>query len=564
MSPETIYINGNVITVDERFSIVQAFAVNRGKFIAVGDNASVDKLAGPATKFVDLKGATVTPGFIDTHPHTVAKYTRDLGRLPLYGVKSVAEILKLIGVEAGKSSPGTWIVTTAIGVPPDFFHLPESLVEKRWPTRAELDKAAPNNPVYIPVARTWTTPSLFNSAALARLGVARDTLDDARMKIMRDSATGEPTGEIYGLDMYNRANTLRPKLLSMLPPPQSAEAQILAIKRAMADNLAVGVTTIYEGHTTQPAFLDFLRKMRASGDMINRTVYAHEVPVGRSISEIDAWMEGLKAAENTGDDLFKIEGVTVSVDGATQFGGALMNKPYLDPYGRSSNGESTVSTGKLTDIGRLAVKHGLRLNVQAAGDAAGDMTIAAFEAVNKETPIKDRQWLIQHFQHPSRDNISRLKALGILATTYSNVDYSKGADTYVRRFPDQPEFWKRVVPLRWWIDGGVVIAQGTDGDHIEPMFTIWESLVRIDGRTGKSLLSPEKTITRAEAIQLYTINGAKILKWDDRLGSIEPGKLADFVVMEKDILTVPMDEIRDTKVLMTVMGGIPVYGKVPN
>jgi len=261
----------------------------------------------------------------------------------------------------------------------------------------------------------------------------------------------------------------------------------------------------------------------------------------------------------SGDDMFKIVGATVSLDGPVQFGGAAMTEPYLDPYGSRGNGGCAVTAEDLAEIAHLAVAHDLRLNVLAAGNHAGAIAIEALETVHAQTPLTGRDWVVQHFQHPTRDQIAALAAMGLSAQTYASVDYSKGAEVYINRF--DTEVWRDVVPLRWWLDAGITVGHGSDGAHYDPMFQIWECLQRIDGRTGQSLRTPSKTITRQEAIRLHTINGARLLQWSDRVGSIEAGKLADFVVLDRDILHCPVDQIRTTTCQLTVLRGNVVYSQ---
>lgn len=559
---EVRYINGKVITVDSRFSVAEAFAVAESKFVAVGSTADIQKRSGAAT-IVDLKGRTVTPGFIDTHAHTIFRGLGDSAEPSLVGLRSVAQITARIAEAVAKAAPGEWIHSSPIGVPPDYFHLPESLAEKRWPTRADLDKVSPNNPVYIPTPVYWPHPAIFNSAALALLGITRDTPDTLRQRIEKDAKTGEPTGRIYGISIYTKSSPLNRKLDSLMPKEKLEPVHVEAMRRAFEQNVAAGVTTAYEGHGNfYGAFVPELQKLHAAGKFPGRIVNAYEVPTYLPLPQIEAWMQQLTEAKGkgTGDDYFRIAGVTVSLDGPPQYGLALYRKPYLDAYGQPGNGASNLSVAQLIDIARLAVKNDLRLNIQAAGDGAADIALDALEAMNRETPIVDRQWIGQHFHHPSREDIARLKALGMVVQTYSGTDWSKGAETYVSRFPGS-DLWKAVAPYRWWIDSGITVTQSSDGAHYEPMFTLWESLVRLDGRTGKSLLTPPKTITRQEALQIYTINGARLLQWDDRLGSIEAGKLADFVVLDRDILKVPVRQIRDTRVVMTAVGGRIVHGR---
>lgn len=234
-----------------------------------------------------------------------------------------------------------------------------------------------------------------------------------------------------------------------------------------------------------------------------------------------------------------------------------MHDPYLDPYGNLGNGRSSLTAERLTDLGRLAIEHDLRLNVLAAGSAAADITVQALQAIDARTPLSRRGWIVQHFQHPTRQHIGELKRMGVGVQTYASIDYSKGAEIYVKRLSG--EQWRETVPLRWWLDAGINVSLGSDGAHPNPLFQIWAALQRIDGRTGRSLLTPAKTITRAEAIRLYTINGAKLLGWDKHLGSIESGKLADVVILDANILNCPAEKIREIAVTTTMLAGITVY-----
>ncbi|MDX2142039.1 MAG: amidohydrolase family protein [Rhodospirillaceae bacterium] len=563
---DAIYINGNVVTVDAEFAIAESFAVSDGKFVAVGHSSDVIKRSWPGTKIYDLNGRTVVPGFIDAHPH-IGSRARNIATLntSLAGLGSIAAILKEIEKRAQRAAPGSWIITSPIGEAPDYFHLPEALTERRWPTRTELDRAAPHNPVYIPSPSTWPYPALFNSMALTVLDITRSTTDvDLGARVVRDAATGEPTGQIHGLHIYNRRSPLFDKLRALTPAPTAA-AEEEGLRKILRMNLEAGVTAVYEAHGNfAPTQLhERMRTIRAAGGPINRTVSTYEVPRGMPVEKIGGWMETVIDAKGagTGDDYFKTVGITVALDGATQFGASLMREPYLDPYGATGNGSSAYSEDELLTIARLAAQHNLRLNLLGAGDKACDMIVNVLEAVNHETPITGRSWVVQHVQHPSRRHIATLKQLGVVATTYSSVDYSKGAETYIKMFPGRDDIWRTVIPLRWWFDGGVTVAQSTDGAHYEPIFTLWESMVRVDGRTGKSLLTPEKTITREEAIRMYTINGARVMQWQNKIGSIENGKFADFVVLDRDILTGPLDAIRDAAVVQTVVGGEILYGQ---
>jgi predicted amidohydrolase YtcJ len=544
-----LYTNGKIVTVDRDFSIAEAFVVSRGEFTAVG---GAEELAGAATTVVDLGGRTVLPGFVDAHPHTVYLGIGDAVEPSLVGLTSVAAIAARIGESAANARPGEWIVTSPIGEPPEYFDLPEGLAERRWPTRADLDPVAPDNPVHIPTSPFWPHPSMLNSAALTELRITRDTPDEPGVRIVRDSA-GEPTGVIHGLVFYNRSRLLGTLMSKQAPMPVPTARD--AIARAFATNLAAGLTTVYEAHGNM--FTEDLRALRAEGRLGCRVVATYEAPVGRPGVDIAGWMTSLTdaAGDGTGDDLLRVVGLTVSLDGPTHFGLAMMSEPYLDPHGALGNGSSALSAGELAEIARLAVRLDLRLNVLASGDAACAIAVDALEAVHRETPLTGRQWVVQHFHHVTREQIGRLAAMGLVAQVCAGVDFARGEEVYLKRLPG--DLWEHVTPVRWWLDAGVPVALASDGAH-GPLFQLWAALRRTD-RGGRSLLTPAKTITREEAVRASTAGAAAVVGCADRLGSIEPGKLADFVVLDRDVLTCPVDEIRDARVLSTALGGEIVH-----
>ncbi|WP_163569988.1 amidohydrolase [Fodinicola feengrottensis] len=456
MEKPTVYVNAKVVTVDKKFSIAEAFAVQDGRFVKVGTNRRLREYARrTGATVVDLEGRMVLPGFVDGHPHTILRGLWNTIEPSLVGLRSVAEIAATIAKEAAKVPPGQWIATTPIGEPPDYFGLPEALTEHRWPTREDLDAAAPEHPVYICTSAFWPHPAIFNSVALRLLGVDRNTPDEGMMHIARDD-DGEATGLIYGLTIFT-SSALNTRLQSLLPQ-MSPHTRRDAIEVAVRENLTFGVTTIYEAHSN--FFIPELRQLHAEARLANRVVSAYEFPNTRSIDELDAWMASRTDAlgAGTGDDHFKVVGATLSVDsGGPAFGGLVMFEPYLDMYDQPCNGEPTVSTDQLVEIGHLAHKHHLRLNILAGGDRACAMATEALAIINASTPIAGRGWILQHALYPTREQLGQLKDMGILAQTCSSTDFTKGVRLYVNRLTG--DRWQNVVPLRWWIDAGVPIAQ---------------------------------------------------------------------------------------------------------
>jgi len=248
---DLILYNGKIVTVDKKFSIAEAVAINNGKFVKVGKNAEIRALAGPKTKKINLKGKMVTPGFIDSHPHLIhfGKRATEVV-VNLEGLDSIAAIKQHIAERVQKTPPGQWIACTAVGTPPDYFHFPQQFKEKRWPTRWDLDEVAPNNPVFIGAPATYCPhPGIMNSYALKVMGVTKDTQDEpGGVRIRKDPQTGEPNGLLDEMHIYN-LKPFRIKLLRMLPQP-TFEQMVGGVRNLMRKYNATGVTAVYEGHYT--------------------------------------------------------------------------------------------------------------------------------------------------------------------------------------------------------------------------------------------------------------------------------------------------------------------------
>jgi predicted amidohydrolase YtcJ len=561
---DTILHNGKIVTVDDDFSMADAVAIRNGKFLKVGRNDEIRELAGPNTREIDLDNRMVVPGFIDTHPHVLHEGELLPTAFSLSGLSSIEEIKKLIAEKVKTTPPGEWIVTMPMGEPP-YYHnhsVPTILLkEKRYPTRWDLDEVSPDNPVYIsaPMSKSPST-AVLNSNGLKRMNVTKDTpAEQDGVEIVKDADTGEPNGQLHGMQMLSQSSPFYWKLASMLPQP-TFEIMIEGVKQIIKERSEAGITAVYECHLTTTKELLLAKRLWENGELPMRIYFAYEVDAKKSLEEIESWMQDLAHATGSGfgDDRLKIGGITVSIDGMAQFGAALMNKPYKTWDGRMTKGEMSIPLEKLKQIALLAARNDLRFNFCVSGDRSADIALEVFEETNKVIPIKDKRWLLQHIMLPTLKNIRKCAKLGAVVTTSSTIEWGRGKKEYVGRFGDWG-YVDIVAPFRDWLDAGVVVAQSTDFGPFEPMFTIWQSLKRIDGRTGESLMTPHKKISREEAIRIYTINGAKCLFWEDKLGSIEPGKLADLVVLEKDILTCPVDEIKDTRVLLTMVQGDVVY-----
>jgi predicted amidohydrolase YtcJ len=523
--------DARVVTVDPNFSIVEAFAVTGGRIVALGSTTDINAFVGPDTQVLDLAGRTVLPGFVDAHPHTIHRALVSLAKPDLAGADTTAEVVRRIAAEAERTPPGTWIMTTPLGDPPDYFPGQQPRV-----TRADLDPVTPDHPVYVPTPAYWPHPALLNARALEVL----DPVDEPGVRVDRD------TGLVHGLHIFQPSKLLA-ATFQRIPMPGPAERQD-AMARAFQENLTYGITAGYEAHGN--AFIPDLHELAAAKRLPHRVVAAYDVPP----HGLETWMAEVTTG---GDDLLRVNGITVGVDGPPQFGLSLMSKPYRGPDGETTSGRTALTVDRLVDIARLAVRHNHRLNIVAAGDVACTMVVDALTTVDAETPLSSRQWVLQHFFNPTREQAATLKAMGIVVQTYTSIDYSRGEQVYIDWMGG--DGWRTVAPLRWWIDAGVPVALASDGGHVNPMFQIWTALRRVDGRTGRSLMTPAKSVTRREVVTAYTLNGAIVMGMADRIGSLEPGKLADFAVLDRDILTCPVDDIKDGRAVLAALGGEVVW-----
>lgn len=565
MHADTILHRGRIYTVDAQDSVVEALAIRNGTIIAAGRSDAILDLAGPATRKVDLAGRAVIPGFVDSHPHMDGVGLRMM-KPSFDNPKSIDEIIAVVRREAERCRPGEWIVCNPIASEPQVQAYPKALREGRWPNRYDLDKAAPNNPVYIePPSLIAPGIAIANTAALRLAGITAASPTPTGVEIDLDSS-GEVTGifrdfnfpkllpDTYGTARPNRA------LFGMIPPIGQAEMN-RAVEIAAREFNAVGVTAIYEGHgipkPQQHAYLDLWLKKALT--VRTYFVIACTPDFFRNPAAEDALIKETAlyaAGEGFGDDLLKFGGLGYSFDSATAIGACLMREPYVGAHGRKWLGVQHTSDEDFARGLLKAARAGLRLQVQAAGGGAIDKVLDMMASIDREIPIKGLRWVIEHCQFPSAANLETCRRLGIVATTTTNFLWNYG-EVYRRCFGDAMA--ADAIPLRHWIDAGVMIAQSTDGRPHEPIFTFWQSLTRRDGATGHVFGLPAQKLTRAEALRLYTWNAAYTAFWEHRIGSLEPGKLADLVVLSDDIMTMPEDRIPEAKVLTTLLAGAPVH-----
>ena len=524
--PDTILVNGHVITVDARFSIAEAVAIAGGKFIAVGTSAAIRKLAGPKTTTIDLRGQTVIPGLADGHLH-------DAGGGPgvdLSGARSLADILAAVAGRVKQSRPGDVIVSN------NDWHEAQ-LKEHRLPYRADLDTVAPANPV---VLVRGGHEYILNSAALHKWNITTTTPQQSGGRITRD-AKGELNGELID----------RAKALVQLPPSPPLTIETLVEQHKKLN--AAGLTSIrYPGASIEQYRL--LEEMKRRGLLTIRVSQLMRVPAD-SAETMRAAVAALNLKPDEGDEWLRVGGMKLGVDGG--FEGGWMRQPYVEPWGEGGTfyGVNTMKQAPYTAVVRELNNLGWRVATHAVGDAAIDEVLSAYEAANAEKSIAGRRWALEHGFIAQPDQIARLKKLDLVISAQDHL-YLAG--------PSLVNYWgparaARTTPMRAFIDAGFVVAGGTDSAVVPypPLWVIYHFVTR-DTISG-GVLGADQKITRKEALQVETINNA-FLTFEERLkGSIERGKLADLVVLPEDILTCAEKHIEQMRVSMTMVGGTVVY-----
>ena len=530
-APDTILINGHIITVDSGFTIAEAVAIAGGRFAAVGTTATIRRMAGSATTTIDLRGRTVIPGLADGHLH-------DAGGGPgvdLSRARSIADVLAAIRARVAQSRADDVIVTNS-----DWHEA--QLKEHRLPYRADLDTVSPANPV---VVVRGGHEYILNSAALKKWNITRETPALPGGRITR-TADGELNGELID----------RAKSLVQLPPAPPLTIDALLEQHRKLN--AAGLTSIrYPGASIEQYRL--LQEMERRKILTIRVSQLMRVGADDAAS-MRAAVARLNVKPDEGDEWVRVGGMKLGVDGG--FEGGWMREPYAEPWGEHGTfaGVNTMKAPAFTEAVKELNRLGWRVATHAVGDAAIDEVLAAYEAANAERPIAGKRWTIEHGFIAQDDQFPRMKALDLVISAQNHL-YLAG--------PSLVKYWgparaARTTPMRAYLDRGFVVAGGTDSAVVPypPLWAIYHFVTR-DTISG-GVLGADQKISRREALQVETRNNA-YLTFEERLkGSIEPGKLADLVVLPEDILTCPDKHIEQMQVVMTMVGGKIVYGRPPS
>jgi predicted amidohydrolase YtcJ len=500
------------------------------------------KLRGPRTRAIDLQGKTVLPGLIDSHVHVMSGGLSEL-RKPLPPLDSFAAVQDFIRKQAAVTPKGRWIV-----VPRTF---PTRLKEMRMPTREVLD-VAPEHPVMFDASYLWVA----NTVALRVSGITRDTPNPAGGEIVKDAA-GEPNG------ILRNAGQLLKGLKS--EGEFSAAEREAALEKMLRLYLAAGLTTVGD-RAVNAEEIALYEKLKLAGRLPARAFLTWRVNAARPLDQIVAEIRAARWRPGSGDDWLRINTFKVTLDGGMTIGTAYQRMNY-GAFGRQLYGHTTPNRGqlfiapdKLLAIMDAAWNQGWQMTAHSQGGGAVDALLDTFEKLNAKKPVGPSRSHLMHASFQSPEALGRMARMGVAADVQAAWLYYDGP-ALKKVFPAETMRW--FFPVKSYLRAGILTIGGTDHmighdqdkavNPFNPFFTMWVAITRRmwDG----TVLTPEERITREEALHMYTMAGAKLHFAESSKGSIEAGKLADLVVIDRDYLTCAEDEIRLIRPVMVILDG---------
>lgn len=529
-APDLVLFNGKVITVDRNFSTHQAVAVIGDRIMAVGNDDQMKTVAGSATRMIDLEGRTVIPGLMDNHLHGAGGGPGvDLSR-----ARSMADVTAGLQARVQASKPGDLIVSNS-----DWHEA--QLQEQSLPLRDDLDRIAPQNPV---VLVRGGHEYILNSWALARWGITESTPQPAGGRITRYD-NGRLNGELVDTA----------KALVRLPPaPPRTPQQQLDDRIADYKKLNEAGLTSIRHPGISIADYRMLQEMQKRGQLTIRIQALLRPAIGAS--GIDPALAASGITQGEGDEQLRIGGIKLAVDGG--FEGGLMRDPYEKPWDANGTyrGLQIVDTERYIAAVRELNRQAWRVATHAVGDAAIDLVLNAYEKADAERSIVDRRWSIEHAFIGRPDHLPRMKALGVAIAAQSHL-FLAG--------PSLVKYWGAAragitTPAKMYLEAQLPVSSGSDAPVVPypPLWTIYHFITR-DTISG-GVLGADQRVTRQQALRMATINNAWLNMEERTKGSIEPGKFADLVILSVDPLTASEPQLRDAKVLATLVGGKVVAG----
>ena len=531
-----VLFNGNIHTGNERQPQAEAVVASHGRIVFVGSSADARQRAPRDPELIDLKGATVVPGFTDSHAHLSGIGMRELA-FDLEGTASVADLRTRLKARAATTRPGEWIFG-------------RGWIESRWtppkfPSRADLDTVVADRPVVLERADGHAV--IANSLALELAGITRTTANPSGGEILKDAKTGEPTGMLIDRAM---------DLVTRLIPSLTEAEELRALEVGAERSVRVGWTQLQIAGNSL-AEVEQLCRLYARGSIKLRLYDAVGGPGPDAERLIKQGRSGIQCS-----DRFVVRGIKLYIDGALGSRGAALLAPYSDSPG--SVGLLVNEEEHLFPLLTAALRNGIQIETHAIGDRGNrimlDLYAKAFAAVPaKERAVADPRWRIEHAQVLHPDDIPRFAKLGVIASMQPS--HAIG-DLYFAPSRLGPERMEGAYAWRSVLDAGAIIAGGCDApvERGEPMIEFYAAVERraLDGFTDENW-HREQRVSRAEALKMLTLWPAYAAFQEKDRGTIEAGKLADFTVLSADIMQITAPEILKTRVVMTIIGGEVAY-----
>jgi len=530
LKADLVLLNGKIVTLNSKYPQAEALAIKGNIIARVGRVREIESLIGDETRVIDLKQKLVIPGFIDAHIHpfglgsTLAKVALDLSGL------SKEKILEKVSERVKEVEKGVWI--RGRGWDQAFFK------DKEFLTRYELDAVSPDNPVAL--IRIDGHSGCYNSLALKLYNIDRNTKDPEGGKILKDSS-GEPTGMLIDKAM---------ELIKFEEIERGEEEKEKYFRLAMEQFKKWGVTGIHDAGADRES-IKVYEKLRQNGELTVR-VYA------MISAESEAFEDALKRGPLI-DNFFTARSIKMLIDGALGSRGALLFEPYSDSA--ETQGLQMMSEGKAYEIIKKSLEKGFQVCTHAIGDKAVNMMLDLYQKGVKEIPVKDHRLRIEHASVINAQDIPRFRKLKVIASMQPVFigEYGRWSEDRLGK-----ERVRGVLPFRRLLDEGVLVAGGTDCpacDSGNPLINFYCAVTRKSPYGVSEEWYGEEKVGREEALRMLTLNAAYASFEEKLKGSLEEGKLADLVVLSKDIRNIDEEEILNTEVLMTILDGKIIYSK---
>jgi predicted amidohydrolase YtcJ len=537
--------NGKIVTMSAAMPVVQALAVRGEKISATGSDADAAKWIGPRTHVIDLHGMTAIPGFIEGHGHFTGLGQFRMG-LDLREARTWDEIVAQVARAVQQAKPGEWIVGR--GWHQSKWSKPPAPDVEGFPLHDSLDKVSPNNPVILTHASGHA--SFVNGKAMQEAGITKDTRNPSGGEILHDK-NGNPTG-LLRERAAGLVSGAQARYNARRTPAETAALLRKQIDLAIDESLAKGITSFQDAGSPFST-VDALKAMADKHELRMRIWMMLRAGNDQLAPRLDRYrMIG------AGGDYFTVRGIKRAIDGALGPRGAWLLEPYDDKP--DSAGLNTDDPADIRKTAELAIQHGYQLCVHAIGDRANRETLNIFEETFKAHPEKkDLRWRVEHAQHLSAADIPRFGKLGVIAAMQGIHCTSDAPYVILRlgakRAEEGAYVWQKLM------QSGAVVANGTDApvEDVSPLASFYASVSRKlkDG----TVFYPAQRMSREEALKSYTVNNAFAAFEEGSKGALEVGKLADVVVLSRDIMTIPEDDILSTDIVYTIVGGKVRYDK---